>query len=1768
MKGAFAGRYILEKRIGEGGMGEVWRGRDVLQNNRAVAVKILKGAFFAGAGAESFKSEFRRLAALSHPNIAKVFDFGRAEGRFFFTSELIRGDNLFAASRRMDAASLLAVFARTLAALQYVHSRGIVHRDVKPSNILVAAPEFPGGRFGVKLIDFGIAVRGKRPAGEPAAGTLAYMAPEILRGEGANPSTDLYSFGLVMYQVYARRLPAFTVDSALRGRRLSLEPLERSAAPEPVRQIIRKLLEPEPARRFVGAAEAIAELEKAERATGGTAQTSVSSVPPFTGRERELAELKIAYHARVRTVPPLASPAVVIVKGEAGAGKTRLIEELKITAQLDETPVFVGENSKAGRGPYGAAAAILRGLVLHLGERHELAREYRGLLDAMFPESGRGVLENAPTDRTALVDGLCEMLVRASAALPMAVVFENMEEAPDGAWIFLEHLVRAASLGRFHSGKKAGDAAAAQSRILILAALRTGEELAEKASGILKALQSADGACVITLGKLGRGDSDRLAGAALGSRNVPKKLLDAVAEEAGGNPLFIVEVLKNHEDDGVLRHTSGGWIFRPRRTHARKIPGNIGALFMRRMARLGRREREILEAVSAFNVPVNVEILAAVARADGQKTAEYVDSLVGRMLLATAPGGDISFSQAIFKRAAYESLSAKRRRTIHAAAAAELEKMHLEGRFEGVEELAGHFIGAGDARGALKYGTAAARHCSAIFANERAMALYRAVLALVSRMPERGGVLRELAVVEHRVGEYAGALGHYEEALEAGGKRAAAEQAEILIETGRIFEDMGRLDGAAERYAAAFKRLSGPKTALHASALNRTAWVEMSRGDADAALETAFEGLEIVKNRECEERASLLNTIGAAYRRKGATVESNRYFLDALDASQRIGDARGIASCLNNLGLVAWSRGNMRLAEKYFEKSLLLKVKMGDVRGRAAGLNNLGGVYEKTGDLAKALACHRAALRIRERIGDRAGTAASCRNMGNIHLALNRYSAARDAFEQAAALDSESGQKDMEAAALARLAETRIKLGLYGPAEQSARNALSAAEKSGDKAVLIEAGLSLASAALKKGKPRETLDILGRKEIQSAADRAAARREILASNAHLALSEHGEAVCRAEEAQRRAADCGSAELSAEALLALGEARIKSGREDEGRRAFEDAALLSDGAGAREVLWRVARALAALARKDGGLAAANSHYRRVESVLLDISEGLETGDRAAYLAAEGRAEALKEAAEFGRVFREERTALKMIGLREDHFLKLLEINRDLARATGKRTLVPKILKYAAVLTGAERAFLIVEEKDGLAARLGVTGDGENVRLADAKFSRSVALEAIRSGRPVVSADAPADALFSDAQSVRDLKVKSVLAVPMESASQRGVIYVENRFQKGAFSERDIWLLGALATQAEMALGAERLVRGEEVLKGGKTSEERESAPDSMDEAEEFHAIPAVEPDAVDAGPLIGKSPAMYDAVRIIRRLAPSDAPVLITGESGTGKELAARMLHDLSSRRGKPFVSVNCAAFSEGLLEAELFGHEKGAFTGASEPHAGLIKSADGGTLFLDEVGEMSPAMQKKLLRFLETGEFRPVGGRSLAKVNVRILSATNRDIRRMAGGGEFRSDLLYRLDVVSVDLPALRTHPEDIPQLISAYAGRRKPGIPALKFTKGAMKLLMEYPWPGNVRELENEIERLLAVGVETVRVSSLSGRICNRENWSADAAASVVNIKEAVRLAEVREIKKSLEASDGNKSRAAKMLGIGRKSLFRRMKKHGLLKPGEKEGD
>ena len=491
--------------------------------------------------------------------------------------------------------------------------------------------------------------------------------------------------------------------------------------------------------------------------------------------------------------------------------------------------------------------------------------------------------------------------------------------------------------------------------------------------------------------------------------------------------------------------------------------------------------------------------------------------------------------------------------------------------------------------------------------------------------------------------------------------------------------------------------------------------------------------------------------------------------------------------------------------------------------------------------------------------------------------------------------------------------------------------------------------------------------------------------------------------------------------------------------------------------------------------------------------------------------------------------------------------LLKVATGIGGIRDQDSLQWQLLGFIFDVVPAERGAVLLcdqpEEFTSTAAWDRLRGPGHPVRV-----SRTVVQRALEERIGLVVSDVLGNDALRQVKTLYELKVRSLLCVPLLVADRvLGVIYLDTSSPTVQFDEDHLHVMTAVAGIAGLAF--------DNVRHWEKLQQENQAL---RAEIELEHNM-------------VGGSPAMRKVFDFIRRVAPTDSTVLIQGESGTGKELVARALHRNSSRAEQPFVAINCAAIAETLLESELFGHEKGAFTGAAAQKKGKVEVAEGGTLFLDEIGELAPGLQAKLLRVLQEREFERLGGTKPIKLNIRLIAATNRSLPEAVKAGAFRNDLYYRLDVVTLNVPALRERREDISVLADHFAAKasRKCGMRAKPLSSEALGCLMHYDWPGNVRELENALERALVLGsTDSILPDDLPEAVLEAgSTTTASTDKYHGNIKETKK----QLILQALQQAKGNYIEAATALGMHPNSLLRLIRnldlkavKAGMQEPGK----
>jgi len=1790
-------RFEILSALGRGTWGATYRALDT-KSAQKVALKVA----LSREGEELLRREHRLLTGLDHPGIVRALDAGDR----WFAMELVEGEIL---SRRPPASLYEAVrVARDVAlALAYLHARRIVHRDIKPANLLLSPQA-------VKLIDFGLA----REAGsrvEAAEGTIGFLAPELLRGGEVDPRSDLYSLGATLYEWIAGR-PPFEDPDPQRVLAMHLEaapPSPRSAGPaipDPLERLVLKLLAKSPTSR-PASAEAVAEHLSSILDLPAVAETRVErgvdllAPPAFAGRDRERRVIERACERAIA-----GAGEVVVVTGPTGSGRSRLLEELQagpwpgslvtLSASAEESPgpfevfrrLLVDALAALDPAARDAAAARCGGVIAKFvpALRHrlpdprwdaspdELPTAFADLLVALARPAA--LFLHAVERLDASTAELLPVLAQRVRRLPVLVVvslatdsrhercparaaFARMQREGLAEEVLLPPFARAAvqafvqsmlggqplpdevveRIERETGGQPGPIAAAVRTLVQRDLLLRKGGRW-QLALGRERDWQGqlAGGGATAAEEAISPRDEVVLRALALAGGGAPASVVRAVAGQQAGfarvTELELSYVLHQLVRRGVLRQVGGVFLF----VDAAREEATL--------AKWGREERLAAhERAFAAAPPGPHRVRHAIGAGRHQ---EAIDGLLEMALDAERSGAHAACSEACERALAQMQA---------AGTHADPQAGPARRRAEALERLGRSLLARGDAAGAEERLREALMHAPRGGADE----------ARLLRLLAEAAIEAESLAEAERAARRAAEIG-----TEAPDREAARLLlVEVLLEKGDLAQAKGLLDGFPP---GTWQGQLAGRSADHAArlAVARGRW----------AIQAGEWGLAVSHLRQVPDQSSNLSPV--ARRAKGELA-----WPEAGPASVGVSPRWRVEAYV---ALARAELARLRLAEAH---AWLAKAE--DERGRVPSWTRVR--------LDLVAAAHAALSGALDEAFRRAGTAAeAAASLGRprlqaaaavltaaLHAARGRGEEGRRPAELAISVAEKSGARPLAGWGRWAAGECLLAKGEAIAAGSSFKKGILAFQEAGIEWPLATLYLGMARAARAAGEGAQALHWLGKAEV--AADqvedaltegRAAllrarlgrgsgdveSRRHLLRAvevfdrgpaplflaeaaieEATLSLEQLGpparldeltKTLTRAEEAFRTA----GCALAAKRAAQLGRELTRVRSRTEGDWQAGKPAWLGQPAGGSVVVAatnlrnEVDATLGRVLKEEEARMGSDTKavMLRVEEARVSLGEKIgELSERNLSLLA--RLEAVEE----------ERASLSALSA----------VGRQVTSLHDPDRVVDAIMDIAIRELRAERGFLLLNDADGsIRFRAARNLDRETVEKPESRVSMTVARMVMTGGEPVLTSDAEADERFRERGSVSELRLKSILCAPLLSRGQvMGLIYVDNRFVAGCFTEKALDFLVAFSHQAAIAIENARLY---EDLRRSKAELEtlNRALNEKLSDAERRLARSRVDA-ATQSGfeGIVGESNPMLELRKLVTRVAESSVPVVVSGESGAGKELVARAIHRLSPRREKPFAAVNCAAIPEGLLESELFGHMKGSFTGADRDREGLFESADGGTLFLDEVAEMGLEMQKKLLRALQNGEIRRVGGKESKRVDVRIICASNRELEPLVREGKFREDLFYRINVVKVRVPALRERKEDIPLLVShflkgmAEKARRAPR----EVTPAALKLLVMFPWPGNVRELENELRRADVMAERAIDVGDLSPRLRGEEEGPRTAESDDLDLKAAQERLERDYVTRALRRTAGNRSRASQILGLSRQGLINLIERYGL---------
>lgn len=1075
----------------------------------------------------------------------------------------------------------------------------------------------------------------------------------------------------------------------------------------------------------------------------------------------------------------------------------------------------------------------------------------------------------------------------------------------------------------------------------------------------------------------------------------------------------------------------------------------------------------------------------------------------------------------------------------------------------------------------------------------------RLLAHVLARLDCRPGQLRSF--VKRLGGRAITTLDEIDEILEAPiSRRTPGSRRDRIAELDSAL-DIGRFDIAADILVALGEPNDDSESVTFAMARAR---VSLARGDGTGA-GNVLDAVSDTAVRTTKHLRAFWTLRARAHIRTGSFAEAAALAEEAIHTAT----AEDImtADALAVRGVALAYLGNDSGALEVLQTAARIARDMHHARIEAVALGSLGIAHQRGGRAVEARAAHEAALAAAEKAGDAWTIATTHLNLAGIAKADGELALSLMHLEAAVDMGRRAGALMAVQQALFNLANLDLYLGRYARAEASIerlaqlRSELSPSARA--QLLGLQGELKTRTGDAERGARLYELCAEAYDAVQRPLDAAEARLEGMLARLAPSESEVDLSKLARELESVRASLAGGDFKEHEALAAIVKGMIAMMRGDESaaREALDEAVKSATKSGHREWAWRALEARSRLASAQGAAALAKRDAESALAMLEETASKLPRDLREVFWNDPNR-RSLRQGSVAHEVLTSRwsspsvvtRSSVSSLGTpfpEADRLARIFAITRELASEHDLGRLLERVTEHAVGLLGAERGLIVLVDDQGHV--IAHTAKDSKGAEAAHNFSRSVADRVIASGEPVIAVSALDDARLAAAVSVHQLMIQSVACVPIRGTPPAGktigALYLETRLRPGLRFKEELPTLGAFADQVAIAIENARLVD-----ENRKRASELEIANKELSAAKERLAeilgrrteqLQVARRDLRQArselrshfgyAGLVGTSAPMRKLYALIDRVRDTDIPLLIVGESGTGKEMVARAVHAAGARAKRPFIGINCGAIPKELLESELFGHIRGAFTGADRERKGLFREAEMGTLLLDEIGEMPNAMQTGLLRVLQERTVRPVGGTTEEPCSARVIAATHRDLATMVAEGTFREDLFYRLHVVELKVPALRERIDDIPPLIdhflTIFSARHE--RPRKTIERAAVRRLQAYDWPGNVRQLEHvllnawllsESHEITSTDLDLPSASALGAPLSSPlvEPGGTISSTRVVRARtpEEHRDEEKTAILAALAQCNWNRVQAAKAVGLPRRTFYRRLKDYGIV--------
>ncbi|MFH1728516.1 MAG: sigma 54-interacting transcriptional regulator [Pseudomonadota bacterium] len=1692
------------------------------QKKSKLALKILNSQVFNPELEARFENEFLTLKSLNHPLLPRVYDFvcDKSKKLCYFTLEYMDAAPISDFVQKLSIKEAILIIYNFIDLFKYLNSKNIIHFDINPNNILFK--NSAAGKLNIKLIDFGLS--GVTETTIPK-GTNYFIAPEIILNKKASTTSDLYSLGITIYHLLTARFPFNNqnTDSYLKEIKQNkyVEISEYlNQIPDELEELISKMTRYNPEQRYAEFHEIekdISSLIEKHLLDGETSVNEISLKIPayinFNNYKEHFNKIFNIVSSEKVYYPEVYS---ILLSGEAGSGKKRLLSELSNAAYIKKKPVYRFEFSN---DPYDCLGNIIEFCLL----KKKIKIDHS---------------DSTNNDKKALsintIKKLAYSLAGELSKNPSLVIFEACENLKPDALAFIKLF-----LDEIKNSKKS---------FLSIFSINTENEEGAKLAELLKRkLPNKANYLEWKLAHLNKEEVARLCESAL-NKAYDSSLIDYLYKYSKGNAGQVLMLLSYLSENNslILRNN----IVQVLETKKDLVPGAIEDIIENKISKLSKNEKHVLSFLSILEVDLNVNLLMimlcefyeTISKAD---FILAVEALIHKQLVfKTDDFTDVSLDSLnsnyfikiaddYIKMQSHKQINTKIMKLMHLKIAQYLEaSLDLQEKYS--ETIGFHFSMGSNQEKAFLYLDKKARDLYNQGLWERSALLFERALKDVEKLPDLDPKLVDSILFN---AENLFCLSEYENAIKKLDilkykKLALNEEIKYNLLLGKIQNRQGNSNEALEFYEKAYA-LSDAEN-LHQSQnkaeilLNKLS-LFLTIADFQKSQEI-IEAISDYKELKNKEKAQFYYLSGLyAYYNENVSMAIESFKL-SLSFAQSDKNYSAIIRAFNMLGACAFLEHNYNASIEFYEKAIEISEAISDIYGKSIIYQNIGASLHNIGKLSEALQNYLKASQILDDLNEPIKTEMILFSIALIYSEIGDYETCTKYLEKSQKMAEKSGNKltiayvnFLEADLLYQNMTYDIALEKY----EIARDLFSKLNLNYQK---VQTLINIANIYVQKtqwNKVKVICKVIN--SISSLNDGLKTELNILLIKLAIANKDLVEAK-----------------------------NIINNNINE-----KDIEFLN-----YQTQFSINSILAQFYEKISNIEKANEYAEKLDFQIKTLAQNMPETRKTLFL----KRQVIKEAKEISRSIKIKQGIKSEVSFKLEN---LMDLQISLTSQSDPQKLINAVLDNVIIFTNAIRGFVLLKKelfeklgKDSFLKALNKKAYEYHV-IASRNFEQDELSNSIdQISKTIIDKTLLEDKIiqvanaleaFSWSRSISNSKLKSIITFPIVMENEIiGLFYLDDPNNVGSFDDVDLKYIQTLAVITSNLINnlalLTSLTRQNKKIESLNNELSKRLLVAENEVQSSKSLLSHMKSDGFtlkNYNKIITNNKTMLNLFATIEKVKDTELSVLIGGETGSGKELIARSIHYGSKYANKPFLSENCGAVSESLLESELFGHVKGAFTDAIRDKKGLFELANGGTIFLDEIGEMSLGMQKKLLRVLQEKKVRPLGSNNYIDVDFRIICATHRNLDKMVKAEEFRSDLFFRINAVLLKLPALRERKDDIPLLVDHFLRIHSKDKPK-KIDKKLLQLLIDYSWPGNIRQLENEIKRLVFT----------SNNEIIRSSDSTLSSQSLYQEKEMKSLDEIEKeaILKAIQISDGKLVEAAKLLSINRRTLSRKIEKYGLL--------